>query len=449
MFYIIESPQQINLLLAVVEKTPCFVEVVSSNDLYHPKLTTTVAVYIRPVGEEEGYIIPIQHSECINIEKDRIYELLKKALSLYTLNKKTLLYHFNLQEAIDISLLYSMKYYKRLEYKNTNNTIDSFYRKYESKPDINTIVPISKIYQRCETIYESIEPFISEICITNSTVVPTGFDFYNNTATNVFFLIEQNGIGIIEEDFNEVHKPRNPIHNTHNSSVYSLYNLYNATSRPTNNFNSVNFAAINKSEEYRKCFKPKNEYFVEFDFDGYHLRLLSDQIKYPLTEESAHKQLAKNYFDTDNITEEQYNLAKQINFQAIYGKIPDEHSHLPIFKSIQSYIDGMWEMFEKEGYVTNPQSGKPFTKELKEMHPAKLMNYMMQSLETSNNITILKEVLRYLQDKKTFITLYTYDAILFDFSKEDGKSTLEDIKNIMEGEGKYPVKFKYSKDLML
>ena len=155
------------------------------------------------------------------------------------------------------------------------------------------------------------------------------------------------------------------------------------------------------------------------------------------------------HFDTDNITEEQYNLAKQINFQAIYGKIPDEHSHLPIFKSIQSYIDGMWEMFEKEGYVTNPQSGKPFTRELKEMHPAKLMNYMMQSLETSNNITILKEVLRYLQDKKTFITLYTYDAILFDFSKEDGKSTLEDIKNIMEGEGKYPVKFKYSKDLML
>jgi len=109
----------------------------------------------------------------------------------------------------------------------------------------------------------------------------------------------------------------------------------------------------------------------------------------------------------------------------------------------------MWEMFEKEGYVSNPQTGKPFTKELKEMHPAKLMNYMMQSLETSNNITILKEVLRYLQDKKTFITLYTYDAILFDFSKEDGKETLEDIKRIMELGNKYPVKFKYSTDLVL
>jgi predicted O-methyltransferase YrrM len=73
----------------------------------------------------------------------------------------------------------------------------------------------------------------------------------------------------------------------------------------------------------------------------------------------------------------------------------------------------------------------------------------MQSLETSNNITILKDVLRYLKDKKTFITLYTYDAILFDFSKEDSKETLQGIKEIMERGGKYPVKFKYSTNLML
>ena len=43
------------------------------------------------------------------------------------------------------------------------------------------------------------------------------------------------------------------------------------------------------------------------------------------------------------------------------------------------------------------------------MHPQKLMNYVMQSLETSRNILILKEVLRYLKDKKSKIVLYTYD----------------------------------------
>ena len=73
----------------------------------------------------------------------------------------------------------------------------------------------------------------------------------------------------------------------------------------------------------------------------------------------------------------------------------------------------MWESFNSAGYVWNTQSGKAFTNKLKDMHPAKLMNYMMQSLETSNNILILKEVLGYLKEKKTKVVLYTYDALLF------------------------------------
>ena len=109
----------------------------------------------------------------------------------------------------------------------------------------------------------------------------------------------------------------------------------------------------------------------------------------------------------------------------------------------------MWETYEKEGVVYNTVSKKPFTKELKEMHPAKLMNYMMQSLETSRNILILKEVFRYLQNKKTKAVLYTYDSILFDFSKEDGIDTLEEIKQILQTGEKYPIKFKFSKDLCL
>ena len=69
----------------------------------------------------------------------------------------------------------------------------------------------------------------------------------------------------------------------------------------TNSFNSVNYAAIPHSEKHRKAFKPQNDFFVEFDFDGYHLRLLCEQIGYPLTNESAHKQLAKLYFNKDEI----------------------------------------------------------------------------------------------------------------------------------------------------
>ena len=441
MFYIVEQESKLESLQRL-SKLGLYVDVISSNDLYHPKLTTTVAIYIRPIKSDHGYIVPINHDEGFNVAKERIYGILNSASTLYTLDKKNLLYHFNLQEAIDLSLVYSMVKYDRLEYSRENNTLNYFYNKFRDFKNINQLIPISKLYESCEKVYDQVKKVI-EIDI------PRGFDFYNKTATNVFYLLEQSGIGIYYEQFNEVFNPRNPLYNTQNNSVLTSYNLYNGTSRPTNAFNSVNFAAIPKSDRHRKCFRPTGDYFVELDFDGYHLRLLSEQIGYTLLSESAHNQLAKHYFGTEDITEEQYLEAKQINFQAIYGKIPEEHKNLEIFQKIQQYIDDMWKTFEKDGVIYNPISDKPFSKSLKEMHPAKLMNYMMQSLETARNILILKDVLRYLQNKKTKVVLYTYDALLFDFHKDEGKETLEDIKEILESGGKYPIKFKYSKDLVL
>ena len=441
MFYIVEQESKLENLQRL-SKLGLYVDVISTNDLYHPKLSSTVAVYIRPVNSKHGFIVPINHDEGINVPKERVYSILSSASKLYTINKKNLLYHFNLQEAIDLSLLYSMTEYDRLEYSRDNNTLNHFYNKFSNFKGINTLIPISKLYESCEKVYESVKKVIDYS-------VPEGFDFYNKTATNVFFLLEQSGLGIYYDQFKEMFKPRNPLYNIQNNTVLTHYNLYNVTSRPTNAFNSVNFAAIPKGDQYRRCFKPTNDYFVELDFDGYHLRLLCEQIGFNLSSESAHKQLAKQYFNKENITDEEYNQAKQINFHAIYGKIPEKYSFLEVFEKIDGFIKGLWSEYETNGRVLAPISNKPFTKTLKDMNPQKLMNYIMQSLETSRNILILKDVLRYLKDKNTKLVLYTYDALLFDFSKEDGKKTLEDLQEILESDGKYPIKFKYSKDLSL
>ena len=120
-----------------------------------------------------------------------------------------------------------------------------------------------------------------------------------------------------------------------------------------------------------------------------------------------------------------------------------------MFEKIDGFIKDLWSEYETNGRVLAPISNKPFTKTLKDMHPQKLMNYVIQSLETSRNILIIKEVLRYLKDKKTQIVLYTYDALLFDFYKEDGEETVEMLKEILESGGKYPTRLKYSKDLSL
>jgi hypothetical protein len=441
MFYIVESDQQLDILKSYSEKG-AYIKVISSNDNYHPLLTKTIAVYLRPLDHEEGYIIPINHDEGLNVDKDRLYDILKQYKILYTIDKKELLYHFILRDVIDLSLVYSMTNYERLELGKNNLTYNWFYNRLHDFKEVNALIPISKLYEKCEEDYKAIE-YILHIAI------PNGFDFYSKTATSVFFAIEHTGLRTIYQPYLDLFKPNNPVFNMEDNIAYTSYNLYNTTSRPTNAFNSVNYAAIPKAQEFRKAIIPQNDCFVEFDFDGYHLRLLCQQIGYELTNESAHMQLAKLYFGKDEIAEEDYAKAKQINFHAIYGKIPPEYAFLPIFERIQNYINRLWQHFQEKGYVEDPISGKRFTNDLKDMHPQKLMNYMMQSLETSRNILILKDLVMYLQDKKTKIALYTYDAIVFDFDKKEGKEVLEGIEAIMNQEGNYPVKFKHSNNLVL
>ena len=441
MFYIIETDTQLERLQAI-GRLGGYVDIIPSNYYYHPKLSSTIAVYIRPIKSKHGFIIPIDHEEGLNVKKERVYELLKAFTTLYTVDKKQLLYHFNLQGAIDLSLLHSMVKFEKLEYTRDFNFINTFYNKFKNISFTNKLIPISKLYEACENVYEKVQSAIN-------IDIPKGFEFYNTTATNVFFLIEQGGLGIDYEEFNKNFTPRDPKQNIKDNITYTYYNLYNNTSRPTNAFNSVNYAAIPKTDEHRKCIHPTNDYFVEFDFDGYHVRLLCDELKYELTKESAHMQLAKKYFKKSVIGDKEYAKAKQINFHALYGRIPEQNKDVDIFVKIQEFINSLWIQYQGLGVVSNSMSDKPFTEELKDMNPQKLMNYLMQSLETSRNILILKEVLRYLQDKKTKVVLYTYDALLFDFSKEDGKDTLKELQVILESENKYPVKFKYSKDLCL
>ena len=159
--------------------------------------------------------------------------------------------------------------------------------------------------------------------------------------------------------------------------------------------------------------------------------------------------MASLYFGKDEITEEEYKQAKQMNFQALYGNIPEEVKHLEVFKKIQDYIDKLWIEFNGIGFIRCPISGRKYTEDLEDMNPPKLMNYTMQNLETSNNILILKDVLKYLRNKKTTIALYTYDAILFDYDKTDGDNLLKELKDIMRMDGKYPVHYKLSDNLVL
>ena len=74
------------------------------------------------------------------------------------------------------------------------------------------------------------------------------------------------------------------------------------------------------------------------------------------------------------------------------------------------------------------------------MNPNKLFNYMIQLMETENNIKILSKLYPKLQQYNSELILYNYDAFLFDFNPEDGLDFLNVIKETIESGGKYPVK---------
>lgn len=444
MFYIIETDSQLKYLSQAV-KDGAYIEVIPANDYYHPILNSTVAVYLRPVNINKGFIVPIKHTDGLNVDKKRIEELLQESKVLYTYNKKELLYHFFHRNIVDIQLLHTLNEYQPLELPSSPSTLGWYYNMDTNFKEVNSIVPLVKLYERCENNYGYLEPKLNKY--KDFTDDPS-WKFYNDTATGVFFLLEQSGLKISYSKFIELFTPKNPRFSINNNLVYGSYNLYNITSRPTNSFNSINLAAIPKKEEHRKSILSKKDTFVEFDFDGYHIRLLADIVGYKLTEESAHTQLGRLYFNKQELTEEEYNQSKQTTFQIIYGGVPDKWRHIEFFDKVHELSQSLWKEFKEKGEVRAPISQKLFTSKLKDMNSNKLMNYILQSVETSRNILILKDVLKYLQGKNSQVVLYTYDSVLIDFNKSDGKQTLTDLEQILSKDG-YPVKFKASTNLVL
>ena len=97
--------------------------------------------------------------------------------------------------------------------------------------------------------------------------------------------------------------------------------------------------------------------------------------------------------------------------------------------------------FNEKGFVKTPISRRRLLKgNYKNITPQKLFNYYIQAFETEYNITLLSRIFSFLKDKKTKMVLYVYDSMLFDFSLEDGKETLQSLKKLISSD--FPIKLK-------
>lgn len=425
MYFIIENEEQLSRLEPGKD---CFIQLVTLNSNYHPKLTSPGLIYYNDL--KKGYIFVIQHPEGFSLDIKLVENFLQKIDKVYLLDKKFHSYYLDLPKSVDLHFVH-------LDKKSEHSAFDcdtlihrDYTHKYGSNPRLNCIIPISKHYENCECLFDMVKGYIGHDIDTS----------IQDEMTMVYKTVEEVGIKVDVDKLMSKYNLDRPEYSILGKKIYSYYNLYNLTSRPTNAFNNVNFVAIPKDKEYRECFQSNLGILVEFDFDAYHPRLIGNLLNQACPDESMHTYLGRIYFDKDELTDEEYKESKAITFRQLYGGIEDQYKHVEFFKVLDRYINDTWKKYSKDGFIILP-TGRRLNK-LPGMNKLKLFNYVVQNLETKENIYKIKYINEYLKNKKTKLILITYDSFLFDFDMQDGKETLKEIKAILESSG-MKVKHKY------
>ena len=408
---IIENDVQLEHFKSTYKSNDCYIIPVQSDKNKHPLDGELSLLYVQ-ITDGQEFILPLNHSETVNLDVD-INTILVSDTKKYTQDKKLLNHFIKLDNVTDVNMLQYMGTGNPLDLEQLDTqTHDFFNIRYHQKNNINSIIPVLKHLEKCRKLTAILKRAVNkhEKELNQS---------YNDSIIDSLSYIESNGLHTTE------------------GVKYSEYNLYTSTGRPSNRFGGTNFAALNKKDGSRKPYvsRFKNGVLVEMDFDAYHLRLIANKLDYDFGSGSVHKHMAKLY----NV---EYEEAKRLSFQYLYGFLPQDIVQInPYFSRVYDYIEELWSSYKsKEFIVSDIYNRRIYKKNLSDMNANKLFNYTIQLMETENNMKVLSELIPSITEDKSKLILYSYDSFLFDFNMEDGLGYLKKVKQILEQDGKYPVK---------
>ena len=409
MFWLIETEKDLEYLRQKPIQE-AFVEIIPHHDNIHPALNDVSLVYIRPYNEEKGYMLCLDHSETSSLNKTLVDGILRTIDKVWVRDKKQALYYFPLKCLCDLSQIIPPYI------QDSPKVFNHFYQKYPTYLKVNKLIPVTKHYEKCEHIYKHVRSVLPQ-------ELPPWFDFYNNKVVLAFFGIEKNGLKINKYEFDKHYELNHENYSIGDDRIYTCYNLATTTRRPSNSFNGINFAALNKDNGARRSYISSHG-FIEFDISAYHPNLAARIVAHDFHTDDIHQAFAELY-------QTSYQEAKEITFKQLYGGVFKEYAHLEFFQKVSKFIDDNWKEFNNSGQVIVPNSSYCFKKsELDNMNPQKLFNYILQNLETATNVCILMEIHKLLRSKNTKLVLYTYDSFLFDYDASE--NLIEEIKDIFK-----------------
>jgi len=406
---IIENKSQLDDFLKGYSSQDSIIIPIQNDENKHPIDDDICLLYIQLMDGSE-FVLPINHSESLNIDLPDLDSDTKK----FTTDKKYLQHLLPLKNVIDVNLVnYCVKGVPLSLEEISTNAHNFFQMTHYKKSNINKVIPILKHIERCR-----------KVCKVLKTTIERHLDHlnevYNEDILKDLGYIESNGL------------------QTNEGMVYSEYNIFTSTGRPSNRFGGINFAALNKKDGSREKFISRfggDGVLVEMDFDAYHLRLIADKINYEFPQGSVHEHMAQ-FYGVD------YEEAKRLSFQYLYGYIPPEVVEInPYFSMVGDYINNLWNDFNDKDFVESDiYMRRIFKSNLSDMNANKLFNYTIQLMETENNMRVLNNLIPQIKDFSSKLILYSYDSFLLDFNMKDGLDYLKKVKQILEQDDKYPVK---------
>jgi hypothetical protein len=421
MFWLIETQDQFDRFKLEVGKEFFMLPIYKHPEM-HPGLYAPLCLYIHDLVDEKDYLINFSHSQALPFDILQVKDWVKTFPEKIYVPDRKAFHHFAFSpKTCDLNLV------SIPDIKANNQTINYFTQRFYDDPDLNNIIPIVIHFEYSQEILQAYKSIIKKYQPNQ----------YHNDISDVFWFIEKNGLKV-NSAFERYFDLKRPFLSRHNSWVLTQYNLNTTTGRPSNTFNGLNFAALNKDNQSRSVFIPRNDFLMEIDLTAYHPTLISKMVGYESPTGDIYEDFAKEY-GMDRVE------AKNLVFKQLYGHVYDQYKNFEFFKLTQKLIEKIWNIFDTKGEYLIEETGKVFSKkELPNMNPQKLFNYIIQHTETSNNVALLQEILYIVHNRGTKVVLYTYDALLLDASKED-RDIIKEILNVFE-QNKLKVKISYGND---
>lgn len=408
----------------------------------HAAVSKPSIVFVKNAKTDKTYIFSFNHPD---YKKHIDFDMFKIDLSssmdknIWCFDKKSAYHLLKISNFLDIELFTHLKENWIVNKNECETSAHKLVRRNNNRQrNINHAIPLLKHKEMFEKMCSQTR---SMVILPQKNELDVGYIWENKMTVQTLAELENTGIHINPLCFKN-HFPEAEIHN--NDLVYSQYNPYTATGRPSNRFDNVNYAALNKSDGVRKCFNSRfgeEGKMVLIDFSAFHPRIISYLIKFPLNiDVDIYKYLGELYFNR-SVNEYDMDEIKGITMRQFYGGVEEKYKHIRYLSHAKDFIEKYWLDFQKHGFIRTPVFKRVITnKHLLDPNPPKVLNYILQATETEIATMILRNIQRFLEKYETKAILYTYDSILFDFYKPEQSQVFKTLVDLMRMVDKFPVK---------